>query len=107
MAVLKLSLVELAPKVCEETPLTLDTKTCSLVELSVQDMFPLTVVCVPPGPAAQLIFAVNPEGGLGKVTAVVGVGVIVGTGVLVLVGAGDVGVTTSFSVEVSPLITAY
>ena len=49
------------------------------------------------------------EGGFGAVTtgADVFVGVAVGLGVLVLVGAADVGVTTSFNVDVSPLITAY
>ena len=104
---LKLSLVELAANVFEETPLTLATNTNSLVELSVQDMFPLTVVCVAPGPAAQLILAVSPEGALGKACVLVAVGVKVGLGVLVFVGAGEVGVTTSFKVEVSPLITAY
>ena len=70
-------------------------------------MFPLTVVWVPPGPAAQLMLAVKPEGALGKTTPVVAVAVAVGVGVLVFVGAGDVGVTTSFNVEVSPLMVAY
>ena len=107
MTTLKLSLVELAAKILEETPSTLATNTSSLVELSVHDMFPLTVVCVAPGPAAQLILAVSPVGALGKAGPVVAVGVKVGLGVLVMVGAGEVGVTTSFNVDVSPLITAY
>lgn len=49
------------------------------------------------------------EGGFGAFTTDtdVLVGVAVGLGVLVLVGAGEVGVTTSFNVDVSPLITAY
>ena len=106
-ATLKLSLVELAANILEETPLTLATNTNSLVELSVHDMFPLTVVCVAPGPAVQLILAVNPEGALGNAVVLVAEIVAVGVGVLVLVGAGDVGVTTSFNVEVSPLMTAY
>lgn len=107
MTTLKLSLVELAANVFEETPSTLATKTSSLLELSAHDIFPLTVHWVAPGPAAQLILAVNPEGAAGKAGPVVAVGVKVGFGVLVMVGAGEVGVTTSFNVEVSPLITAY
>ena len=106
-ATLKLSLVELAANILEETPLTLATNTNSLVELSVLDMFPLTVVCVAPGPAVQLMLAVNPEGALGNAVVLVAEIVAVGVGVLVLVGAGEVGVTTSFNVEVSPLMTAY
>ncbi|MBK7451082.1 MAG: hypothetical protein IPJ47_17430 [Anaerolineales bacterium] len=104
---LKLSLVELAANICVETLLALETTCNSLVELSVQDMFPLTVVWVAPGPATQLILAVSPEGALGYTTPVVAVAVAVGLGVLVMVGAGEVGVTTSFNLEVSPLITAY
>ena len=104
---LKLSLVELAANICVETLLTLETTCNSLVELSVQDMFPLTVVWVAPGPATQLILAVSPEGALGYAGVLVTVMVAVGLGVLVMVGAGEVGVTTSFNVEVSPLMTAY
>ncbi len=107
MMTLKLSLVELAANVLEETPSTLATNTSSLVELSAHDIFPLTVVWLAAGPGAQLILPVSPEGGLGNAGVVVTVRVAVGVGVFVFVGAGEVGVTTSLSVAVSPLITAY
>ena len=97
----------MAANVFEDTPYTLTEYNISLFELSTPDMFPLTVVWLAPGPAVQLILPVSPEGALGKAGAVVAVMVAVGLGVLVFVGAGDVGVTTSLSVEVSPLITAY